>query len=128
MKKRILGELSYFITIVALMIFIAFFAYFIGPLLLIGNQVASATITGILGFILGWFVALFMRDLDDATHHHHAALILVVIAGAAINFLSVYGYVMSSVDIITNFNSTVIPVIFSTGFVAPYLIITYLWK
>lgn len=126
MKKRYLSEISYYATVLALMIFIAFFSYFIGPLLLIGNNVASITVTGTLGFILGWFVALFMRDLEDATHHHHAALILVVIFGAAINFLSVYGYILSSVNIITNFNSTIIPTVFSVGFIAPYLIITYI--
>src|SRR5690606_32490079 len=119
-------DINYFMLIALIMVFIAFLSYFLTPLLVLGDGFSSYLITGTLGFLLGWFISLFMRDLDDLTHHHHSALLFVVVGGAFLNFISVFtaiNYELQDVLNIATPNPALLALIFSVSFIVPYLLL-----
>lgn len=100
------------------MLFIGFLSYFLAPLMLIGGNVASHLVTTILGFSLGWFISIFIRELDHLTHHHHSALMLVVVVGAIVGFSSVHASLSFGME--SSSNPFWHSVLFSLFFMIPY--------
>lgn len=124
-KKRVIRESTYYVLVATLLLFIAFLSYFLTPLMIIGSSFLPYLVTLTIAVLLGWFVSIFIRDLDYMTHHHHSALLLVVIAGAFINFIVVILSLQINYDILSTqiANPYIISALFAIGFLIPYLVL-----
>ena len=107
-----LQEKAYLLLILGLTVFLAFLSYFLTPIFFVGG-VIGYLITCIVGLGMGWFIAIFMSEIDYLTKHHHASLILVVVVCSSVFFSTI------NVDYIKApfINS----LIFIVSFITPYL-------
>lgn len=124
-RKEVFTEKSYYGLIILLMIFISFISYYLAPLIVIGDTIFPYIVTATLGFALGWFIAVFVRDINDMTSHHHSSIVIVVFIGSLLSFLAVQSSV--AVETATTGVNTTIPLltgaIFGIGFLIPYLLL-----
>ena len=131
-KRNVLDELSYYILIVLLAIFVTGIAYLMMPILLIAGTYIGYALLLIIGLIFGTFVAFFIDDMDHLTHHHHAGVWMIVILGSVLSFIAIWINTPLAPRRVpdTMFgpvpNALIAGLIFSISFLIPYFI--YLWK
>jgi hypothetical protein len=111
--KKTLQYYVYYLLVFSMSLFLAFLAYLLTPMFLLGG--ISFFITAALGLGMGWFIAVFMREIDFLTKHHHAALIIVVFVSSFVFFSLINSDVSS--------NSLLTGIIFSVSFLIPYVYI-----
>ncbi len=87
-----LKKAAFYLVTAALMVFMGFFSYYVSPIMFLNNVFVSYSIILLVGLVLGGFIALSLRELDDLSDHHHISLLSIVIIGALINFFGVYVY------------------------------------
>ncbi len=83
-----LQEKAYLLLILSLTVFLAFLAYFLTPIFYVGG-IIGYLITCIIGLGMGWFIAIFMHEIDYLTKHHHASLLLVVVVCTSVFFSTI---------------------------------------
>lgn len=114
--RNVLQEKTYYLLVLMLSVFLAFLAYFLTPLFFIGGHVGFF-ITMCIGLSIGWFIAIFMKEIDFLTKHHHASLLIVVFVSSIVFFSSIYTSIFHSS------NSLLIGIVFFISFLIPYIYI-----
>ncbi|MCF7866013.1 hypothetical protein K9L67_01090 [Candidatus Woesearchaeota archaeon] len=89
MARIILGDSTFYVLLIALLLVSAACAYILIPILLFLGWFGYF-VTGILGLTLGVFINHFVQNLDDFTKHHHAGVWFVIIFGSLLNFSVIY--------------------------------------
>lgn len=121
-KEDIIREKNFILLIMVLMVFISFLAYFLTPLFLLENILLSYLITSTIGLSLGWFIALFIRELDVMTKHHHSSVVIVVLIGSILNFLAVHSSIITFSEKSLG-GGLGLAFVFSACFFIPYLLL-----
>ncbi|MFT4261685.1 MAG: hypothetical protein ACMXX9_04610 [Candidatus Woesearchaeota archaeon] len=114
--KNALQEKTYYLLVLSLSVFLAFLAYFLTPLFFIGGYIGFF-VTIFIGLSMGWFIAIFMKEIDFLTKHHHFSLIIVVFVSSVVFFSTMYtSYLYST-------NPLLIGLTFFISFLMPYIYI-----
>lgn len=131
-KRNILDQLTYYILIVLLAIFVVGIAYLMTPILLIAGTYIGYSLLLIIGLVFGIFVSFFVNDMDYLTHHHHAAVWLIVIFGSILSFVAIWINAPMTPERVheplygPQINALVAGLFFSISFLIPYFL--HLWK
>ena len=112
--RNALDQKMYYLLILLLALFMSFISFFLAPIFAITNTV-GLLVAAIIGMSMGWFISIFLREIDYLTKHHHASVLIVVAVCVSVSFS------MVNLQYISNPFSAI--AIFIVSFLLPYIYI-----